>query len=177
MLKSALGGAGVTVSDSVTVCESDPLIAVRTIGYVPDDTVEAAATVIEAGVPAVSAKDEGVSTTPDGAPVAVTWIVPAKPLMAAADRPTEPLAPWTIESAGGASASEKSGVAALVMVNTRAMECVSVPEVPVKTMLYVPAVAFVATVRLMACGVKVESNKLEGVSETPAGMPLATTLI
>jgi hypothetical protein len=175
--KLGLATAAVTVSEKEAVWLSVPDVPVNTTVEVPAAADAAAVKFTCCGVPGVRVKLAGDAVTPVGRPLIVTGIVPVNPLMAVAETDTgRALPPAVTFKLVTFTESEKFGLAtAAVTVSEKEAVWLSVPDVPVKTTVEVPAAADAAAVKFTCCGVPGVSVKLAGDAVTPVGRPLIVT--
>jgi len=112
-LREKLGGGAATVRATVAVCDRVPEVPVKVMVAVAGVAVAAAVIVRFCAAPGVRVRVTGLAVTPVGRPVMATATEPVKLLMAVASTLTVwPAAPVVRESVVGATAREKSGVAA-----------------------------------------------------------------
>jgi len=135
---------------------------------------DVAVSVVFCAVPGISESVDGLAVTPVGSPVIVMVTVPVKPLAGTAFTATGwPVPPATIVSFDGAAVSEKSGGGGAVeMVSAAVAEWLSVPDVPVKVTVELPAVAVEAAVSVTFCAVPGVKESVAGLAVTPVGSPV-----
>src|SRR5947207_3023307 len=103
-----LVGAGVTVSETVVLCVALGDVPVTVIGYVPGVVVASTLNVSVELEPVVTEDGFRLVLVPDGAPVAVSEMVSAAPLVIAVEIVEVPEPPWATETLDGFAAIEKS---------------------------------------------------------------------
>ena len=169
--------AACTVNASDAECLRLPEVPVKTMVYVAAAALDAAVKVTLCAVPGVSVSVAGEAATPEGRPVIATETVLLKELMAVARTLTlEPLLPVVSVSDVGVTAIEKSATgAAAETVRAKGAEWLSVPEVPVKTIVALPATALVLAVSVILCAVPGTSVSVTGEAVTPEGRPVIAT--
>jgi len=158
----------VTVSEMEVVALSVPEVPVIVIGYVPATVVAATANV--STLVAVVGFVPNVAVTPVGIPDAARVTLPVNVPVSFTVIVSVPLALWAIDSAEADGVSVKPDAGGTV----REMEVVtgvSVPEVPVTVIGYVPATVVAATANVTTLEVADEVGLNEAV--TPVGMPEA----
>jgi hypothetical protein len=158
----------VTVSEMEVVALSVPEVPVIVIGYVPATVVAATANVTTLELADEVGLNEVV--TPVGMPEAANDTLPVNVPVSWTVIVSVPLAPWAIDSAEADGVSVKpdaEGTVSVMVVVTG----VSVPEVPVMVIGYVPATVVAATASVTTLELVDEVGLNEAV--TPVGMPEA----
>src|SRR5437762_446077 len=143
-----LVGAGVTVSETVVLCVALGDVPVTVIGYVPGLVVASTLNVSVELVPVVTAEGLRLVLVPDGAPIAVSEIVSAAPLVMAVEIVEVPEPPWAIETLVGFALIEKSFATGAVTLSVTVVPCVALGPVPVLVTGYVPVVLLAFTVKV-----------------------------
>lgn len=158
----------VTVSEMEVVALRVPEVPVIVIGYVPATVVDATANVKTLVV--VVGLVPNVAVTPVGRPDAARVTLPVNVPVSCTVMVSVPLAPSATDSAvaDGVSVKPDAGGTLSVMV---VVTGVSVPEVPVIVIGYVPATVVAATANVTTLEVADEVGLNEAV--TPVGMPVA----
>jgi hypothetical protein len=106
------GGAAVTLSEKVVVCEREPEVPVRVIMLEFVAAVALAVSVIVCCVPGVTVNDAGTTVTPAARPEISTTTGEVKPLIGVAVKATGwVLAPAVMAMVAGAAEREKSAIA------------------------------------------------------------------
>ena len=82
----------------------------------------------------------------------------------------DPVAPTVMESEVGARVRVKSGGGEMVAVTVMAWE--SIPEVPVRVSMVLPAIAAAEAVRVTVCAVPGMSVSVDGCAVIPLGNPV-----
>jgi hypothetical protein len=167
------GGGGAIVRDEEALCVSVPEVPVRAMLAVPATAVEDALMLICMSEPGITERLIGVAVTPAGSEPSVTATVSLKPFTG--ETPTVNVCatpPGTTVMLAGATSREKSGgVGGSGEATDRDAEalCVSVPEVPVRATLAVPATAAEEAVMLICMSEPGVIERVIGVAVTPAG--------
>ncbi len=175
--KSGGGGDAETVTATVAEWVSVPEVPVKVTVALPGAAPEAAVSVTLCAVPGVKESVAGLAVTPEGSPVMVTATGPLKEFTAVARTPAfEPVAPATTVRDVGDRVNEKSGGGGdAETVTATAAEWMSVPDVPVKVTVALPAVAPEAAVIVTSCAVPGVNVSVAGLAVTPEGSPLIAT--
>jgi hypothetical protein len=165
------------VSATVAVCVNDPELPVKVIVVLPAVAAAEAVMVTLCVTPGVSVSAEGCAVTPLGNPLIATDTVPLNPLIAATFTliccPVPP-APRAI--AVGVEDKVKSGTGAgREIVSAAVITWLSVPELPVRVIIALPAVVAAEAVIVTLCATPGVSISVEGCAVTPLGSPLIAT--
>jgi hypothetical protein len=139
--------------------------------------VSAAVNVVLCAVPEVRFSVAGFAVTPAGRPLIATATVPVNEFSAAALTLTcEPAAPGVRVSDAGDTVSAKSGAGAgAEMVAATVAEWLSIPDVPVRVNIALPAAALPAAVTVTFCAVPGVRVSVAGCAVTPVGSPAIAT--
>jgi hypothetical protein len=163
-------GVPVTVSVIEVVALSVPEVPVMVIGYVPA-TVDAAT----AKVATLEVVDEvglNVAVTPVGIPEAANVTLPVNGLTSVTVMVSVPLAPGATDRVAAEGLSVKLPL--LVTVSETEVVALSVPEVPVMVIGYVPGTVVEATASVTTLEVADEAGL--NVAVTPVGIPEAANV-
>ena len=171
-----LVGAGVTVSETVVLCVALGEVPVTVIGYVPGVVVASTLNVSVELVPVVTEDGLRLVLVPDGAPVAVSEIVSAAPLVMAVEIVEVPEPPWAIETLVGFALIEKSFATGAVTVSVTVVPCVALVPVPVIVTGYVPGAVLASTVKVSVELVPEVIGLGLKAAVVPAGTPVAERL-
>jgi hypothetical protein len=137
-----------TVRLIVVVCVSVPEVPVTVTDAVPVVAVELAVNVKTLVL--VVGLVPKAAVTPEGRPEAERDTLPVKPPEGVSVIVLVAVDPWVTLTLAGDAESEKSGVAAALMVSEMVAVCVRVPEVPVTVTVEVPVVAVELAVKVKA---------------------------
>ena len=175
--KSATGAAAETVRANGAEWLSVPEVAVKVTAALPAAALELAVSVTFCAVPGVKVSFDRLAVTPEGSSVMDTATVPLKELIAVARTLSwEPALPAVRASDEGEMLSEKSVAGgAAAMVAATVAEWLSVPEVPVRVMVELPAAAVAAAVISTVCAAPGVKVNFAGFAVTPAGRPEIVT--
>lgn len=161
----APGAVVPTVSAMVVVALRVPEVPVMVIGYVPAKVVAATA-----NVTTLELADEAglnVAVTPVGWPDAPNVTLPANGLMSVTETVSVALEPWaTVRLVGEA---ERLKLPIPVTVRAMVVVALSVPEVPVTVIGYVPATVDAATASVST--LVVVAGLVANAAVTPVGIP------